>query len=39
MSIACVSGYFDPIHVGDIEYFKKSKNIADKISRFRQNSL
>jgi cytidyltransferase-like protein len=31
MSIACVSGYFDPIHVGHIEYFKKSKTIADKL--------
>ena len=24
MSIACVSGYFDPIHVGHIEYFKRA---------------
>ena len=31
MSIACVSGYFDPIHIGHIEYFKLSKNIADKL--------
>jgi cytidyltransferase-like protein len=31
MSIACVSGYFDPIHIGHIEYFKKSKQIADKL--------
>jgi cytidyltransferase-like protein len=31
MSIACVSGYFDPIHIGHIEYFKKSKKIADKL--------
>ena len=31
MSIACVSGYFDPIHVGHIEYFKLSKRIADKL--------
>ena len=31
MSIACVSGYFDPIHIGHIEYFKKSKGIADKL--------
>lgn len=30
-TIACVSGYFDPIHIGHIEYFKKSKNIADKL--------
>jgi cytidyltransferase-like protein len=26
-----VSGYFDPIHIGHIEYFKSSKNIADKL--------
>ena len=31
MSIACVSGYFDPIHIGHIEYFKKSKQVADKL--------
>jgi cytidyltransferase-like protein len=31
MSIACVSGYFDPIHIGHIEYFKMSKTIADKL--------
>lgn len=27
--IVCVSGYFDPIHIGHIEYFKKSKMIGD----------
>lgn len=31
MSIACVSGYFDPLHIGHIEYFKSSKTIADKL--------
>ena len=31
MSIACVSGYFDPIHIGHIEYFKLSVLIADKL--------
>ena len=31
MSIACVSGYFDPIHIGHIEYMKMSKNVADKL--------
>jgi len=31
MTIACVSGYFDPIHIGHIEYFKSSKKIADKL--------
>ena len=29
--IVCVSGYFDPIHIGHIEYFKLSKNIGDKL--------
>lgn len=29
--IVCVSGYFDPIHVGHIEYFKKSKTIGTKL--------
>lgn len=29
--IVCVSGYFDPIHVGHIEYFKYSKKIGDKL--------
>ena len=27
--IVCVSGYFDPLHVGHIEYFKKSKELGD----------
>ena len=30
-TIACVSGYFDPIHVGHIEYLKSAKNIADEL--------
>ena len=29
--IVCVSGYFDPIHIGHIEYFKKSKQIGSKL--------
>ena len=29
--IVCVSGYFDPIHVGHLEYFKKSKELGDKL--------
>ena len=28
--IVCVSGYFDPLHVGHIEYFKFSKKIGSK---------
>ena len=31
MKLVCVSGYFDPIHIGHIEYFKKSKKIGDKL--------
>jgi cytidyltransferase-like protein len=30
-TIACVSGYFDPIHQVHIEYFKMSKRIADQL--------
>jgi len=29
--IVCVSGYFDPIHIGHIEYFKLSKEIGTKL--------
>jgi len=29
--IVCVSGYFDPIHIGHIEYFKMSKKIGTKL--------
>jgi len=31
MTVACVSGYFDPLHIGHIEYFKLSKNVSDKL--------
>lgn len=27
----CVSGYFDPLHIGHIEYFKSAKAIGDKL--------
>ena len=27
----CVSGYFDPVHIGHLEYFKKSKKIGTKL--------
>ena len=30
-TIACVSGYFDPIHVGHLEVFKSCKNTADEL--------
>ncbi len=31
MIIVAVSGYFDPIHVGHIEYFKLAKALGDKL--------
>lgn len=31
MKIIITSGYFDPIHVGHIEYFKLSKQLGDKL--------
>ena len=31
MKIVAVSGYFDPIHVGHIEYFKLAKKLGDKL--------
>lgn len=29
--IVCVSGYFNPLHVGHLEYFTKSKKMGDKL--------
>ncbi len=29
--IVCVSGYFNPLHAGHIEYFEKSKKLGDKL--------
>ena len=29
--IVCVSGYFNPLHIGHIEYFEKSKKLGDKL--------
>lgn len=29
MKRICISGYFDPIHVGHIEYMKRSKELGD----------
>lgn len=31
MKIVAVSGYFDPIHVGHLEYLKLSKDLGDKL--------
>lgn len=27
--IVCISGYFDPLHVGHLEYIRKSKELGD----------
>ena len=29
--IVAVSGYFDPLHVGHIEYLKKARELGDKL--------
>jgi cytidyltransferase-like protein len=29
--IVCVSGYFNPLHAGHIEYFEKSKELGNKL--------
>ncbi len=31
MKIVAASGYFDPIHVGHIEYLEKSRELGDKL--------
>jgi len=31
MKVVAVSGYFDPIHVGHLEYLKMSKKLGDKL--------
>jgi len=31
MKIVAVSGYFDPIHVGHLEYLKMAKSLGDKL--------
>lgn len=31
MKIVIVSGYFNPVHKGHLEYFSKSKSIGDKL--------
>jgi len=31
MKVVAVSGYFDPIHVGHLEYLKMAKNLGDKL--------
>ena len=31
MEVVAVSGYFDPIHVGHLEYLKMAKSLGDKL--------
>lgn len=31
MTIVAVSGYFDPLHAGHIEYFEMAKKLGDKL--------
>lgn len=31
MKIVCVSGYFDPVHIGHLDFFKKSRALGDKL--------
>ena len=37
--IVAVSGYFDPIHVGHLEYIKLAKNLGDKLIVIINNNL
>ena len=31
MKVVAISGYFDPIHVGHLEYINMAKNLGDKL--------
>ena len=37
--IIIVSGYFNPLHKGHIEYFKNAKNLADKLFVIVNNDI
>ena len=37
--IVAVSGYYDPIHVGHLEYLKLAKNLGDKLIVIINNNL
>ena len=34
MTVVAVSGYFDPLHVGHLEYLEMAKQLGDKLMRF-----
>ena len=31
LTVVAVSGYFDPLHVGHIEYLERAKSVGDKL--------
>ena len=37
--IIAASGYFDPLHIGHIEYLKKAKELGDKLIVIVNNAL
>jgi cytidyltransferase-like protein len=37
--IVCVSGYFDPLHIGHIEYMERSKAIGDELVVIVNNDI
>ena len=37
--IVCVSGYFNPLHAGHLEYFEKSKKLGDKLVVIVNNDI
>ena len=39
MKKVCISGYFDPLHVGHIEYINKAKKLGDYLVVIVNNNL
>jgi cytidyltransferase-like protein len=39
MRVVCVSGYFDPLHVGHLEYLEKAKQLGDILYVIVNNDL
>ena len=39
MKKVCISGYFDPLHVGHIEYMNKAKKLGDYLVVIVNNNL